>query len=110
VADRSGLYGRARRNALEAVRELGQPCWLCGYPVDLTLDMQRHPLGSSVDEVIPRSHGGDSTDLANLRHAHRICNTSRGNRPPSGAVRDRCRVLVSELLGIKPEPVATRKW
>ena len=110
MTDRTGLKGRPRRNVIATVRSLGQPCWLCGYPIDLSLDTQRDPLGSSVDEVVPRSHGGDPLDLANLRHAHRICNTSRGNRTPSDALRTRCRELVAKHLGIEPEPSGTRTW
>lgn len=34
----------------------------------------------SFDHIVPRSHGGLS-NLANLRLAHGICNSRRGNDP-----------------------------
>src|SRR5882724_11188270 len=37
-----------------------------------------HPLSASVDMVHPKSHGGDDTDMGNLRAAHLLCNVSRG--------------------------------
>ncbi len=77
------LHGRARRDLCERVRRAEPNCWLCGYPIDLALDRQTHPLGSTVDEIVPRSkavsaHAAAHT-LSNLHHAHRICNTERGN-------------------------------
>ncbi len=34
----------------------------------------------SVDHVIARSHGG-TDDISNCKPAHKVCNSSRGNRP-----------------------------
>jgi 5-methylcytosine-specific restriction endonuclease McrA len=44
-------------------------CWLCG-----------HPGANSVDHVVPLSKGGARLDPANLRPAHMICNSRRGNK------------------------------
>lgn len=85
--------GRPRRTATARVRATQPNCWLCGYPIDLTLDRQRHPLGSCVDEILPVHYGGSITDPANLGHAHRVCNTSRGIKPITPEVRARCRAL-----------------
>jgi 5-methylcytosine-specific restriction endonuclease McrA len=101
------LNTQARRRACAMVRDTQSHCWLCGYPINLNLNAQTHPLGSTVDEIIPRSHGGSTTDQANLGHAHRVCNTSRGNRPVTQAIVHRCRALVQqELTGTS----ASRHW
>jgi 5-methylcytosine-specific restriction endonuclease McrA len=54
-------------------------CWLCGYDIDLTLDA-RDRMSATVDHVIPLDRGGSECDPANLRPAHRACNSSKGNR------------------------------
>lgn len=56
----------------------GWKCWLCGGHVDATLS-GRHLEGPTMDHIVPLSHGGDHT-AANVRLAHRKCNTKRGNR------------------------------
>ena len=56
-------------------------CWICGEWIDQALDRHRDPMGSTIDEVVPVSFGGSTTDPANLRHAHRVCNVFRGDRP-----------------------------
>lgn len=58
-------------------------CWLCGGPIDLRLP-RGHAMSSTVDEVIPRSlhpRGARyaALDRSNCRHAHRACNSRRGN-------------------------------
>jgi len=77
------LHGRKRRELCEQVRRSEPNCWLCGYPIDLTLDRQTHPMGSTVDEIIPRSRAVSAHAAAhtpgNLHHAHRSCNSERGN-------------------------------
>lgn len=53
-------------------------CWLCRKPV--LRDVQApHPLSHSVDHVVPQSQGGEHT-ASNLRTAHFMCNSVRGNR------------------------------
>lgn len=63
-------------------------CQLCGFPVDPE-DIQEvegkdgrpaiiaGPRYPSIDHIVPRSEGGDHT-MANLRLAHRDCNSVRG--------------------------------
>jgi len=81
---RPELQGRPRRRLLAQVRREEPNCWICGHPIDLTLNRQTHPMGSTVDEIIPRSRSIDPRRAAltrtNLRHSHRACNTERGNR------------------------------
>ena len=75
------LKGRPRRRLLAQVRREEPNCWLCGYPIDVTLP-QTDRWSSTVDEVVPRSLSLDprraALDRANCRHAHRVCNSRRG--------------------------------
>jgi 5-methylcytosine-specific restriction endonuclease McrA len=62
-----------RRQAIVAamVARYGLQCWLCGSLID--------PSQVTADHIVPDSrHGGHS--LANLRPAHKSCNSARGAR------------------------------
>lgn len=56
----------------------GWRCQVCKRGIPATLAVPHHKAGTA-DHVIPRSQGGGN-DAANLRAAHFICNTLRGNR------------------------------
>lgn len=58
----------------------GWVCWLCEGPIDPGAP-SRSPGAPTADHVVPRSRGGTS-DLANLRLAHRRCNGDRANDLP----------------------------
>ena len=84
---------RAGRDALvRRVRALGQPCWICGLPIDATLPAG-HPLAFELDELVPVSKGGSPIDFDNCRGAHRSCNQWRQARSVASviAVRDEVR-------------------
>ena len=108
----TSLKGRPRRTAVAHVRAQGQPCWLCGYPIDQTLDYQTHRMASTVDEYITRSNGGSTTDHANLRHAHRLCNSIRQDRDPTPQVKQECKQAAARELGITVTAPGTpsRTW
>ena len=55
----------------------GWVCQICGEPVDPTLAQMNLPDAPSIDHVHPLSRGGEHT-YANVRLAHRRCNTKRG--------------------------------
>jgi len=76
-----GLSGRPRRRTAAQVMREETHCHLCHGPVDFTLPA-RHPMSASVDELVPRSLGGSSTDRRNCALAHFGCNASRGAGPP----------------------------
>lgn len=78
----------ARRDAIKARwRAIGDPCHLCGKPIDYSLGMvplpggrrKPHPMSFVVDEIVPVKFGGDPLDFANTRPAHWICNARRGD-------------------------------
>lgn len=54
-------------------------CQICGLPVDKHLPRGTYtPNAPTLDHIMPRSLGG-SHDDTNLRLAHHICNSKRGN-------------------------------
>ena len=101
------LKSHARRKLIAHVRATQPCCHLCGLLIDLDADHQREPLGSALDELVPRAHGGSCTDPANVRHAHRLCNSIRGTKTITADLRRRCRAAVVEVL--QPS-VVRRGW
>lgn len=76
-------YGDGRREVPRSVRLAVAKrdrwiCWLCDERVPSDVPAN-HPLELTADHVVPRSLGGPD-DPINLRAAHRICNSRRGNR------------------------------
>ena len=90
----TSLKGHRRRQVLAHHRASGAPCHLCGLPIDLSLDPQRHPLAFCVDELVPRKHHGDPLDLTNTAPSHRLCNGKRGTKPITEELRNACRTAV----------------
>lgn len=107
IDTRAQLNTRPRRKLAAEVRRLEPCCWLCGEPIDLTRSAQHDPLGSTIDEIIPRSAGGSALDMANLHHAHRCCNSTRGTRMPTDAVRAECHAAWSRH---QPKRTTSRAW
>jgi hypothetical protein len=64
----------------EVVQRWGNRCHLCEKKINLGLS-GKNLLGFTFDHVIPVSMGG-TNDAENIRPAHWICNTRRGNRGP----------------------------
>jgi len=80
--------GSARDRIRQRWRSLGQPCAICGQPIDYSLGMVRdprtgrmrpHPMSFVVDEIVPVRFGGSPISMANTRPAHWICNARRGD-------------------------------
>lgn len=57
-------------------------CWLCGGKVQRGR-RHPHPASPTLDHVVPLSLGGDHS-YSNVRLAHFICNSRRGNRDATG--------------------------
>ena len=71
---------RLIRNQVTALRRRdGDDCWLCGLPIDFSVTDLNDPMRYSRDHVTPRGLGGEST-VANMRLAHRLCNTERDQK------------------------------
>lgn len=64
----------------------GDDCYLCGLPIDFGITDVTDPMHCSRDHVVPRALGGDVT-VANMRLAHRQCNTEKGQELPAGGER-----------------------
>lgn len=77
--------GAKRRAIRDRWRAIGDPCHICGKPIDYSLGYvtengrrRMHPMAFVVDEIKPVKYGGDPLDFANTRPAHWICNARRG--------------------------------
>lgn len=67
-----------RRDVLwRRVKAMGQPCHICGLPIDPSLKA-RHPLSFELDELVPVSKGGRADVIENVGSSHRCCNQWRG--------------------------------
>lgn len=75
--------GRARQKLLRQICPEGSLCEVpnCKAPTRaIVFGLRRwHPLGPSMDHILPRSLGG-TWDPANLRPAHYGCNSARQNK------------------------------
>ena len=60
----------------------GWSCRLCSREFGDPPPVHPHPLGVTIDHIIPVWRGG-SDDLANLQLAHRSCNLKKQNDSPS---------------------------
>ena len=79
------IRDRARRRIAQRVRA-GEPCALCGQPIDLGLPYP-HPDSFTVDHTVPTSQGG-ADDLDLLRPAHNACNRQRSDGPDGTLLRN----------------------
>lgn len=88
--------GHRRRQVRARVLAEETDCHLCGKSVDQALTIAwghhgpkcqgegcpgcvPHPMRAEVDEIIPRSKGGNPLDRDNCRLSHRRCNRAKGN-------------------------------
>ncbi|MDY5272093.1 MAG: hypothetical protein SPH35_08120, partial [Tractidigestivibacter sp.] len=58
----------------------GDPCWICGLPID-PAQPNLSPYQGVVDELVPVSQGGSPLDPGNCAPAHRCCNAWRSAKP-----------------------------
>ena len=77
----AGRKGSRWRSLVAEVRRRRAPCGICWQRIDYTITDPNHPDAFTVDHIKPWSLNPNlRTDPANLRAAHRRCNSSRGNR------------------------------
>lgn len=69
---------RAARSRVRTRVRYGEPCGLCGEPVDLELK-RPDPMAFEADHIVPVSKGGHRTRQNNLQPAHAICNGQKGD-------------------------------
>ena len=78
---RDGAGHRAYRRKREVLRRQvardGLPCWICGEPIDVTLDASDR-MSFTADHFEALANGGHLV-RNELRPAHRACNSRRGN-------------------------------
>lgn len=77
MPEKRGRNHRAYRAKTAKLRKRADTCWICGQPIDLTLDY-RDPMSWTADHVQPLTKGGKL--LGPMKAAHRSCNAKRGNR------------------------------
>lgn len=88
----------------------GEPCALCGQPIDLSLPQfyidpkdgrrKRAPWSLEVDEIIPASRGG-LVYGENCQPAHRACNQRAGAKR---------RLIQKRRLELVKKPKTSRDW
>lgn len=94
---RRGRAGRPYRRLWAVVVRPGSVCWLCEEPIQWGL-RRSHPMGPSLDHVIPLDLGGDPVSRSNARPAHHGCNARRGAALAAAVVRLGRDAVRSELL------------
>lgn len=75
-------HPRATYQWEKLARQICQPgaiCYQCGKPIVFGL-RRNHPLGPSVDHIVPIAMGGDPFDPANLAPMHFGENAAKGAR------------------------------
>lgn len=87
----------ARVSLRRRVARRGDPCALCGKPIDYSLP-RGHPMAYELDEKVPVSRGGSPIDPDNVQATHAICNRKKGNK------------LESELKGFDKNVETSRDW
>ena len=93
--------GSRRRKIRARIKARGEPCALCGQPIDYSL-----PAGDDwafeVDEIISRWKGGNPLDMDNCQPVHRVCNRLKYQQE---------RAEADERRNTPPEPIkSSRNW
>lgn len=97
---RGALRGGENFSPYEIAERDGWLCYLCGWDileVHHVYRMGPHPLGPTIDHIVPVADGGSHT-VGNVAASHAICNSIRRERPPTLEVMAECRQAVEALL------------
>ena len=77
---RSTRWPYVRRMAWDRDRKARALCWICGQPIDYTLEPSSADTSWEPDHVQPVHMRPDlELDLNNIKASHRACNRSRGD-------------------------------
>ena len=90
-----------RRQIRKRIRARGEPCAICGRPIDYDLPAF-DDMSFEVDEITSRWKGGDPLDIDNCQPVHRACNRLKYQR-------ERAEELGRRAAPPEP-PRASRKW
>jgi hypothetical protein len=90
---RRGREGRRWRELVKRLCPPGSLCeveWCDKATREIAFGLRRnHPMGPSLDHIVPLEEGGHPTAEENLRPAHFGCNAARGNRSRARRARPR---------------------
>ena len=90
-----------RRKIRARIAARGEPCAICGMPIDYSL-----PAGDDwafeVDEIVSRWKGGNPLDISNCQPVHRACNRIKYQRERAEAEQKRNTPPIP--------PKASRRW
>lgn len=79
---------RQREAIRRRLKAAGEPCAICGKPIDYDLDWwidpkdgkrKRHPLSFEYDHRVSLAAGGHPSSIENAQACHRICNQRKGD-------------------------------
>ncbi len=76
---RSGRVWQLERDAVRARAALGEPCGICGQPIDVTLKYP-DPRSCTLDHIVEVCLGGSEHDPANHQPACLDCNRRKSGR------------------------------
>ena len=92
MSNRRCSNGNLYRKNRAWLKAQGNPCALCGRPIDYSLG-HLNPWAFEVDHIDPCAKGGALYDRANLQAAHRICNQKKSDKTGK---KDAKRVAISQ--------------
>lgn len=95
-----------REKVRRRLKAMGEPCAICGKPIDYDLDWwtdpkdgkrKRHPMSFEYDHRVALANGGDRASFENAQPAHRICNQRKGARMPVRGAESQSEAHVKQL-------------
>lgn len=99
-----------REKIRRRLKAMGEPCAICGKPIDYDLDWwtdpkdgkrKRHPMSFEYDHRVPASLSDNDGELlhgfSNAQAAHRICNQRKGARMPVRGAESQSEAHVKQL-------------
>lgn len=98
-----------RRKIRKQLEQYETTCWLCGFPLDPTAPANTD-MSTEMDEIVPKSRGGSTTDINNIHLTHRICNNKwKSNQIlKQGSLHDKMLDFLNSQREAAAEP--SRNW
>lgn len=77
---RSSRWPYVRKLAWDRDRKGHAPCWICGQPIDYSVQPSSTDQAWEPDHFVPVAKNKNlELDLSNVRPSHRACNRARGD-------------------------------